>query len=355
MKSYKIALMGGTHQHRWNAGTCEKCGKQHTPHQWGYNSGVCSVCGYGCLHPDGWNPYSTTRHVCDVCQLTTDHDHSVIAGTRESCFHCNTCGADISPHTFANGLCSVCNYSCDHAGTFQSYSKAEHRCSFCAMRQAHNFHTNANADACKTCSTCGYVLAHEFQGAHCPVCNFTCSHTAKHSQHGICPVCGVQVCTHEDTATNSYGDVICNTCGAQIKRYYDTFYTKVLPYMAMFEFGGTLNDQKYYNGYREEANYSSSGIKQGSTWWECGIYLFALNITTPTRYGGDYMYTCQGLVFTTSPSSLPVNPDLLKGDGKYIKSLKQYNLDGTLKASGDYTSSDFPALYDITRDALIIA
>lgn len=61
MKSYKIALMGGTHQHRWNAGTCEKCGKQHTPHQWGYNSGVCSVCGYGCLHPDGWNPYSTVR------------------------------------------------------------------------------------------------------------------------------------------------------------------------------------------------------------------------------------------------------------------------------------------------------
>ena len=543
MKRFMFALLGGTHQHRWDAatGTCEKCHKEHPHH---YEDGVCDGCGYGCKHPSlaPDEALPSQKHHCDVCGITADHektlmavrgdcwqclpcgfdqpvhtfnssgkcltcayqcghagtivdldidrhqctfcqakmshtktlvstrsdcfrcadcgreqkthrfnsageclicdyrcDHAgtivstgsynhrctfcnaseahefnVVVGTRESCRTCGACG-QVAAHTFESGLCTSCNYRCDHAGTIEKATPDKHRCTFCDAMLPHNFEIVGARNACRTCSACGYTASHYFNATgKCSYCQYqcdhqewrfkddevhrctlcpvtephefvgggtrtscrscsTCGHVWEHSyddtglcghcgfrcnhsygdQFGLCNECGVQFCNHETTTTKPDGSVVCSVCKTVLKRAGDTFYIADpgSVYRGSYHLEGTLNGQKYYRQYK--GTDSGSGSGKTTSFEAQNRYLFALNIVTPTNFGGDYKYTCQGLAFNNKADSLPINTELLIGNGRYIKDIKQYEMSGDHIATSSYTSPDWPALCGVTADNLI--
>lgn len=97
-------------------------------------------------------------------------------------------------HTWSNGTCSVCKYSCKHP----KYTNG--KCSTCGV--AHSNHTWKNG----TCSTCGIAhTGHTWKNGNCSVCGI--AHTGHTWSGGKCTVCQY-VCKHDGT-TNGY----CSICG----------------------------------------------------------------------------------------------------------------------------------------------
>ena len=410
MKPYKIALLMGTHQHRWDAetGVCEKCRKEHTPHNW--TGGVCNVCGYGCTHPQGWNPWGSRQtHRCPVCNTTQAHTITADA-TKEACFHCDVCGAVYTAHSFSNSVCGSCGYVCNHAGTLVDTNENYHRCTFCGNtalehtyantatkeicrtcsgcgRQItkHAFGSAGNTKAARTCTKCGYVCtahtwsspsasrhycsycnyyeehtwnnistefkcrecsvcgynitAHSWSNGVCTACGYVCTHSRK--TYGVCNICGLQVCSHANTTTDANNQIICSDCGAVLRYSNDVFYVRTGTYAGSYRYDSTLKGLKCYAGYK------------GGTSITNGWYLFAMNVTTPTSFDGEFLYTVTGLAFSESKEVFPVNNTLAQGNGKYIKTIKQYEQDGTYKAELKYTSDDFPEISGIDKDTLI--
>lgn len=358
MKPYLFAILAGTHQHRWKNGVCETCGQTHSPHNFSSGTGVCSICGFSCAHPQGFEYRTEAFHRCPVCRHSELHNPSSVVATHDACCHCGVCDHDITTHHFgSDGICQFCGYVCNHAGTLVAYGTTQHRCTFCQWVGPHDFNVVASPLVCKHCSSCGYDLEHKFTGNHCDACGFTCDHTAYEWKHGICLICGMRVCQHEfDPADLTGGAVYCTLCGSLLRRQGDPFFCTEGEYMGSYYHtsGNEVNGQKIYIRYREHKYINDNGVlvDVGMIGYQYGMV--ALNITTPTRFGGDYMYTCRGLVFSDDPKNLPINNTLLSGNGKYIVAMRQYNLDGTPRSDEvSYTSPDFPALYGVDRDALI--
>lgn len=375
---------GGGHHHHWDpakTGKCTICGKQHQ-HQgkdWigaGWEpQGFCDVCGYVCPHDGGFEPGNPDwyTHTCSVCGFGVPHVAASKFATRDKCCHCSVCDIDVNKHRFnAAGLCETCNWQCPHE-SFQSDGDAHHSCTFCAMSELHTFEKPKTALVCRHCEKCGLFLNHFIPDGltTCTECGYECTHDQPLA-HGLCPVCGAVRCTHETLDTSEYsGEVHCqnSACGATLKRPNDAFFVRNGPYMGAYSsyrrapIPGTNQFQdgkdvitgvRAYTCYLETRPIKD-GVLLAKTWAEQSQQvLFALNVTEPTSFGGTYKYTVQGLVFADG-TNIPVNPDLLEGNGKNITSFKQFNQDNTphTQAEGKYTSPDFPPILGMSVEDLI--
>lgn len=355
---------------------CSICHREHSPHSYtADNPGVCTVCGgVGvCNHPIGFTDNGDGTHKCNKCYGVMEHEY-VSAPTETRCKQC-ACGAELA-HTWENGVCTVCGYTCTHPNGFYGPHTDFHYCRICGLQQSHSWVIDGTGELCRHCTGCDYTPGHSFGGGDtCSVCGYKCTHPdwlygivdgyhvcsrcdvkephtfaqvhedltclkctvcgapQKHtfpsitaSACGTCSVCGD---SFDDHAFNQYTG-ICNRCGTTLLNPDASYYVDGGPYEGSYVYAGAVEHSLYYR----------QTILQDGEWVNGQYYMLVLSIFEPTQFGGDYAYTGSGLVFTTSVEDLPINDTLLSGDGKYHVHLEQYELDGTFRAEGDYTSPD---------------
>lgn len=331
MKPYKIALLTGTHQHRWpddGSGVCEKCHKEHFPHVYKMtNPGICSICGAvgKCPH-DSCYSFSEVYHICRKCHSKLEHTKILVAEDMV-CWECSVCGWTQSPHTFADGICSVCGWECPH-NDLTNLKEDGHKCNKCGMIFSHTISVVGTPEICRQCEACGYVIGHEVSGLGqtCAACGLV--HNAHSWSNGTCIVCGVQ-CRHPEIDSRGY----CTTCN---KLVYQPG--------GLYIYGTSGGyDGSYMMDRSEDGYYVYKGsIWSNGSWVSNGFNLFSFRVfENPMQFGGEFAYKLTGYVFTKS-NSVNVSPSLLTADGVCYLKLAQYNLDGTLReASMDgYTSAD---------------
>lgn len=338
MKPYKIALLTGTHQHRWpddGSGVCEKCHKEHFPHVYKTaDPGVCSICGAvgKCPHNGGFVGYSS-YHQCKLCYAQLDHEKQ-LNSEENSCWVCPVCNFEKTGHSFSDGVCSVCGWTCPHVEFNQG--KTAHRCVKCGMSFAHTVQPLGTNRTCWTCPVCGYVEEeHQLTdiGQTCSVCGLV--HNVHSWSNGTCYACGKK-CEHSATATT---EGRCSICGMILRRWPDVlcFNSAGSPYNGSYV---TTDYIEYGDG--DYMEIYTGALRVDDKWVDTGYKLFEFNIrNNPTEFGGDYAYKLTGCVFTTA-DSVNVAPALLSASGVWNLKLAQYNLNGTLReaAMQGYTSPD---------------
>lgn len=301
MKPYKIALMAGTHQHRWpddGSGICEKCGREHAPHS--YDSrypDVCRICGAvgKCPHNGEFNYDSADYHRCDICYTKFPHEKTAV-GTEEICWRCEVCERNDSKHQFSNGICTFCGWECPH--TIVNIENMRHKCQKCGILLDHSMTTITEGAPCEVCE-CGY-------SRHTGMLDL---------QTGCCTGCGTFL-EHPDASSTLYGN----------SRYYGSY---------LYDSHSYAEENFLYTCYRRWT-YDF----QAKQWYPDDLYMFKLRFTTvPIQFGGDYAYKASGIVFR-SVNTIPISPDLLTKYSVFNLKLAQYELDGTLKeASMEGTTS----------------
>lgn len=111
-----------THEKRYDC--CGKVTIEQENHKW--KDGVCETCGYVCVHSGG-EATCTKGAVCETCgKEYTDKDMANHSGklvwvqtekTHKQAYDC--CDKEVSTseaHGWKNGVCTVCDYQCKHAG-----------------------------------------------------------------------------------------------------------------------------------------------------------------------------------------------------------------------------------------------
>ncbi len=372
-----FAIMTGSHRHIYRdaSGNCAICGTPHLTHNYGRNAygvgyntpGICVTCGAECRHPKDFTAYrDLVEHCCPDCYEYREHAISLSYNGQQptKCFHCDVCASDVGHIFNANAaderICPKCGYQCAHpADRLVPYNPTQHHCQNCGKNLAHTWGAEVHQSLiCRTCFGCGHEGRHTFPSPTPSGC-------------GVCSVCGMGSTTVHDWVT---GYVTCSYCKwnrfdpdlpSLCKGYHAGYYyggnphsfstdwrkycrrcgltypadsygvTGVTTYSGQYRHAGTVNGQNYYRQH----------VLQNGVWVEGTYYMVKIDITTPTRFGGNYAYTGSGYVFVTSIDSFPINDELFTGTGKYEVELSQYELNGTFKASGSYTSSDCHGLY----------
>ena len=111
-----------THEKRYDC--CGKVTLEQENHKW--KDGACETCGYVCVHSGG-EATCTKGAVCETCgKEYTDKDMANHSGklvwvqtekTHKQAYDC--CDKEVSTseaHGWKNGVCTVCDYQCKHAG-----------------------------------------------------------------------------------------------------------------------------------------------------------------------------------------------------------------------------------------------
>ena len=354
MKPYKLALLTGTHQHRWagdHSGLCEKCHKEHQGHQYNSsNPGECRICGATgkCSHPDGFRSRGDEKHACKVCYLEFPHELETV-GTQDGCRKCSVCNATLG-HKYASGVCEACGYECTHTNTSPGVSSEYHICATCGTRIAHTFVDSGMVEYCKRCSGCGQFIVHTGISKLDDVCTRCGYKHVKHiypSNRPVCSICN-NICPHE--YVDAHGQ--CIDCLHMVLKNNNDYYIK-----------GTTQYAGGYEKLREVCTNNLSGIQkdyytvykgyrksQSGGWVANGYYLTYFHVCRDvTEFGGEYAYKLSGCVLTTT-ENVNVSPALLSAGGVWNLKLKQYKLDGTFLAENTqaYTSGDMQTTGDIT-------
>ncbi len=118
---------------------CDAVAVEEEGHKW--DNGICSECSYECAHTGG-TAYCNAKAICSLCstaygELDADN-HSkdsftyTASGLTHDKFHA-CCGekAGNEAHTYVNGVCSLCAYTCCHEGGV-AYCNAKALCSICS-------------------------------------------------------------------------------------------------------------------------------------------------------------------------------------------------------------------------------
>lgn len=111
-----------THEKKYDC--CGKVTIAQENHNW--KDGACETCGYVCVHSGG-EATCTKGAVCETCgREYTDKDMANHSGkvvwvqtekTHKQAYDC--CDKEVSTseaHGWKNGVCTVCDYQCKHAG-----------------------------------------------------------------------------------------------------------------------------------------------------------------------------------------------------------------------------------------------
>ena len=195
------------------------------------NNGNCLACGYTCLHdetrvqvhksygrPSGLlNTQHFTYNYCDECHYSwTTTEKCVAANPLDSSPYCMYCDYYIGSddkycfHSFQLGICTKCNYHCEHEYTGteciycgidcshsnvyyvynQSTANAHKHilapyCSDCDIGLLTSHPDVAKSESCTydnkgVCTKCKRSCLHEFgfEDGKCNICNYGCGHSA---------------------------------------------------------------------------------------------------------------------------------------------------------------------------------
>ena len=254
-------------------GTCSICGKILSTSSGGgttscfhnFVNGVCRDCSYECVHNYVWNgltvePTCTESGLADtICfncnsvgtkyiePLGHNYEHVVVQPTCTEngydswqCSRCDYFAIDstlaLAGHNYADGVCSICGYICEHDSyeiSYVYYNDYDHlknyTCNDCEYlfdngSEEHAFWDLENHCASCICNSCGYERSHDFS-ILCEQLNSThhtltfvceiCDHRVEepNEEHyyedgsGVCSDCGYE-CSHDGATTGT-----CSICG----------------------------------------------------------------------------------------------------------------------------------------------
>ena len=257
VKTENVTITGDPSDHTWVNSTCTVCGYTCISHDWSKKDGVCATCGYKCSpHTSMGDDQETVSGKPYVNITATTHCHQYDSTMTYTCATCyktvsvtTTVTDDAENHSWDDGICTACNYSCKHdwsnddgtcticghacthTGTTQEITggqiagtgkavyanESQHNivydvgnfklCSTChktwdlvttqeAGAVVNTLPHAFNADY--TCTECSYTCAHsKFTGGKCDYCGYTCPHNwlSNSDNTSTCAVCGMQ-CSH---------------------------------------------------------------------------------------------------------------------------------------------------------------
>ncbi len=182
-------------------------------HEW--QNGRCSECGYVCEHTGG-TATCTDQAVCEICgQAYGDKNPDKHTGsadwTKTETKHkkvytcCKVVVVAEESHEWANGICSECEYACEHTGGKATCSE-QAVCTTCGEAYGElNSEKHAGkavwaqtaTEHTKAYDCCGAVVVakedHEWQNGRCSECGYVCEHTgstATCTDKAVCGICG---------------------------------------------------------------------------------------------------------------------------------------------------------------------
>ena len=196
-----------------------------------FNSGVCTECEYVCEHTGGtatctdkavctncgasYGAVDEDNHTGDIVWVKTDAKHSKIYDC------CDAVASAEADHYFENGVCTVCEKACAHAGG-EATCTSKAVCELCGISygelDAAN-HTGRvvwiktatnHSSRYKCCDAIVVAVEnHEWADGVCEECNKVCAHTggeATCTSKAVCELCGISygeldVDNHTEEAT----------------------------------------------------------------------------------------------------------------------------------------------------------
>lgn len=197
----------------WTA--CASCDlaleeKTTAPHV--YNGSAVCACGYVCAHP------TTGSMAISKVEYATH----TIGGK------CSVCGTiingEVKSHTFANRVCTVCDYECEHEGeSGVQYSNMENAnqhlvigtCGNCDFTG--NYSDDHTLDTYGACTLCEFQCAHEnIETVYTPIANTsTSTHIGYHIKSVYCPDCGYALSNPAVACTYAAETGLCELCAGQ--------------------------------------------------------------------------------------------------------------------------------------------
>ena len=171
---------------------CPTCGLATEHH---YDQGFCTECGAPCPQT-----HTCMNSPCPTCGLTTEHVFS--AQTGMCIYNCGTPCPSASLHT-CNQPCSVCGYQAPH-------SWLNGLCTVCQLICTSPTHpTDCSGGKCDVCKL-SYMHHYDSETGLCEKCGAPCPSASKHSCMSACPVCGYK----KAHVFLDYGkDHYCKECG----------------------------------------------------------------------------------------------------------------------------------------------
>ena len=132
---------------------------------------------------------------------------------------CAACHRPHSPHTFENGVCSVCGFAgCEHPDGFvDNGNELTHVCPVCGATNPHAWFQQTTAVNCQACSVCGATRAHEWENGVCVVCDYSCQHPEwlPNGNRHKCKICALTA-PHELSFAHDYNCQVCDVCGGPL-------------------------------------------------------------------------------------------------------------------------------------------
>ena len=182
-------------------------------HNW--VDGACETCGYPCTH-EGGEATCTQRAVCTVCgqqygELNPDNHSGETKWTATETTHiqkykcCGKVTIAEENHTFKDGRCEKCEYTCTHRGG-EATCTAKAVCTVCGQQYGELNPDNHSGETKWTATEtthiqkykcCGKVTIaeenHTFKDGRCEKCEYTCTHTGGEANchaKAVCATCG---------------------------------------------------------------------------------------------------------------------------------------------------------------------
>ena len=292
------------------------------------NKAICRICKqeYGEKKPD--------NHTGKLVWATTETQHKKYWDC------CNAVVVDYESHTWNNGVCSVCDYTCTHKDTDKNHVcdycdanvgthadiNLDHKCDY-GCSEAIGTHADINLD-----HKCDYGCS-EAIGTHADInsdhkCDYGCSeaigaHEDTNRDHN-CDYCHEQITTCTDENPK---DHICDICTATLSQHSGGFST--CSSRAKCDYCGQYYGSLDYNWHHLEhinavpATESKTGNKEYWHCLDCG------------KYFADEKGTNEIKLDDTVTAKLP--PEIIKGKGQSIVAGENKELSFTSNA----TFSDF--------------
>ena len=193
------------------------------------NNGVVAVKGtvevlgtLVCNNHNGGTATCTDKAVCDLCgseygetniQNHTGEEKWEQTATKHTkkwnC--CGTVTVEEADHTFENGVCTVCEYVCEHVD-----ENKDHICDICEKVISNH----ADEDKNHLCDICGKAVTNhvdEDKDHVCDICSKAISNHVDEDKNHVCDICGKAISNHVDEDKNH----VCDYCNETISNHVD--------------------------------------------------------------------------------------------------------------------------------------
>lgn len=189
--------------HTWSNGVCSAC-EYNCNH---IDADKNHSCDNGCDVTIGTHEDTNTDHACDYgCDVTigthedTDRDHN-----------CDYCGETLSQHSGGEATCTA-KAVCEYCG--EEYGSINHSNHTDSKKWAYNKKQHTQYWKCCRVVVVNYE-DHTWNNGICSVCDYTCTHNDSSPKDHICDICAVTLSEHTGGTATCLAKAVCEYCGIE--------------------------------------------------------------------------------------------------------------------------------------------